>query len=103
MSEHYQQGDNLWFKEPVPQNAKKTKLNDEHVVERGESTHRHRLDSDRYEYFETPEKVRYLRLLEPIRLLHEEHKTINLPPGDYRIGRVVEKEMFGDMINPVVD
>lgn len=101
--EYFQQGDNLWFKESIPKLAKKTKLNDEHVVEHGESTHRHRLESNSYEYFETPEKVRYLRIVEPVRLLHEEHKPITITPGDYRIGRVVEKEMFGDMINPVID
>lgn len=100
---YYQQGDNLWFVEEIPKSAQKTELNKDHVVEHGESTHRHRLETDNYEYFETPEKVRYLRILKPTNLLHEEHKPITIPPGEYRIGRVVEKEMFGDMVNPVVD
>lgn len=101
--EYFQQGDNLWFKDSIPKSAKKTKLNDEHVVEHGESTHRHRLETGRYECFETPQKVRYLRLLEPINLLHEEHLPIQLPPGEYRIGRVQEKGFFDDLVAPVVD
>lgn len=99
----YEQGDSFYIAEPIPKNAKETDL-EKGIVEHGEATgHAHRLDAENWQYFETPEKTRHLKIVKPVALRHEEHETIILPPGDYRIGRVREKEMFGDLINPVVD
>lgn len=98
-----EQGDVLFFAEPIPKNAQKTEL-EQGVVEHGEATgHAHRLTANDFEYFETPEKTRHLRLLKPVSLKHEEHLPIELPPGEYRIGRVREKGMFDDLVAPVVD
>jgi len=98
-----EQGDVLFFAEAIPKTATKAEL-ENGIVEHGEATgHAHRLTARDFEYFETPEKTRHLRLLKPIALKHEEHDPITLPPGEYRIGRVKEKGMFDDLIAPVVD
>lgn len=98
-----EQGDVIFFKEEIPKTANKMELKLD-TVEYGEHTgHAHRITSGKYEYFETPEKTRHLRVVETICLKHEEHNPIEISPGDYSIGRVREKGMFDDMVAPVVD
>jgi len=87
---YHQQGDVLLFREQIPETAKQATKDP--VLQHGESTgHAHRLTDEDFELFEQPEtKTRYLRLLKPSGLRHEEHKEIILPPGDYRIDIVRE-------------
>lgn len=116
---YFQQGDVLLFKEPIPSGAIDRILDP--VIMHGESGHKHKLmdyinftDSaeavpaelpkKRYEILKDPNSnVVYLRIFKPSDLVHEEHKKITLPPGDYRVGQVREKGMFDDMIAPVLD
>lgn len=46
---------------------------------------------------------RYLRLVEEVPLIHEEHNTINLPAGNYRIVIQREWSLEDGMIRPVLD
>jgi len=46
---------------------------------------------------------RYLRLLEPISLKHQEHKEIILPPGNYRSRIQKEYDPFTKKIREVAD
>lgn len=99
---YLQQGDTLYFSEAMPKDAVKTKFDG--VVQHGEATgHAHRLTGKDYEYFETPKKERYLRILKPTMLRHEEHKEIEIPAGDYRIDIVKEYDHFTEEARRVVD
>jgi hypothetical protein len=98
----YEQGDVLFHLDPIPKNAARKKFNG--VVQHGEHTgHSHRLVDPGFEYFETPEKTRHLRIVTPTRLLHEEHKEILINPGEYRIGIVREYDHFEEEAREVVD
>lgn len=110
----YEQGDVLLFNESIPPTA--TEEIETNVIMEGEHTgHAHRLcvkdfqniknpKHKKFQIFKDPSSnIIYLRAKEEVDLTHEEHKKIILPPGDYRIGRVIEKGMFDDMIAPVVD
>lgn len=103
MNTQIQQGDIILFIEKIP--SGKLERLDTAIIEHGEQTgHCHRLNSDDFEHYQDPKtKTRYLRLVKPTKLSHEEHNPIVLPPGDYRIGRVREKDFFSDMVAPVVD
>lgn len=113
MNEYLQQGDVLIFKEPIPETA----IEDirDPVIMHGESGHKHKLEDEGFGVIQSPKtkkyeikrdpksNIIYLKIFHPTDLVHEEHKTITLPPGDYRIGQVREKGFFSDMIAPVVD
>lgn len=96
-----QQGDTLYF--PINQLPEGLEKQKDNVIQHGEGTgHAHRLVGGEI-YIEPKTKEKYLRLVKPSRVVHEEHHPINLPPGQYRIGIVREKGMFDDLIAPVVD
>ena len=71
----------------------------------GEATgHLHRLFGDEIDLRECPKtKVKYLRLVEPAALRHQEHREIMLPPGDYRIGIQKEYDPFEKLTRQVAD
>lgn len=101
---YYQQGDTLYYPCELPSGLKELKTD---VVQEGEATgHAHRLhgSSDDYQLFENPkQKVKYLRIVKPVALRHEEHHEVLLPPGDYRIGIVREYDHFKEEAKQVVD
>ena len=47
--------------------------------------------------------VLYLRVFHDVPLIHEEHKGIDVPPGDYIVERVREYDPFEDEIRAVQD
>jgi hypothetical protein len=94
----YRQGDVLLIRvDSVPPEAT-SRARDERgrlVLVRGEATgHAHAIDSTLAELFEDRNGSLYLRVeardAEPVRLVHEEHAAITLPPGSYRVVRQVE-------------
>lgn len=95
-----QQGDVIIFKtDMIPSNAKFIETK---IIQHGEATgHAHRLDTG--EIYEAPDKTKYLRLVTEARISHEEHNTIDLAPGDYRIGIVREYDHFSEEARQVVD
>lgn len=48
-------------------------------------------------------KVRYLKVVEPSALTHEEHHTRVVPPGIYRIGIVREADHIEGVVRRVAD
>jgi hypothetical protein len=62
------------------------------VLKYGEATgHAHAFSlTPAVQTFITPKKERYLRLVEPMTLKHEEHTHIEIPPGVYAIPNQVE-------------
>lgn len=99
---YIQQGDTLYYPEKLPEGLEKLNTN---VVQEGEATgHAHRLHGEGFQLFHNPKtKEKFLRLVEPTSLKHEEHKEIKLPPGDYRIGIVREYDHFSEEARQVAD
>lgn len=99
---YLQQGDVLLGKvTEVPADAKEVKTN---VLQEGEHTgHAHRLHGGTFQYFETPSKERFLKVIERTCLKHEEHEAHFIDPGIYQIGIVNEFDHFSQMVRNVVD
>lgn len=111
---HIQQGDVLFHKESIPATQLERVVSP--VVQEGEHTgHAHRLQMFRLDgnkasaaanwemFLDKETKTKYLKVLEPTDLTHEEHKTITLPPGEYRIGIVQEYDHFAEEARQVID
>lgn len=80
------QGDVLIIPAEIPKDVIKINTN---VLQEGEHTgHAHRLYDGEYEVFETSKKQKYLRIIKPTQLRHEEHKAFIIDPGVYKIGIV---------------
>lgn len=101
----FQQGDVVFVSvDSVPTTAKVDEKFDG-VVQHGEATgHAHRLSGREYDMFQFFEEGRrYLSVKKATKLSHEEHKTIDLPPGNYEVRIVRELDWFSDMERAVVD
>ena len=108
----FQQGDVLFHAVKIP----KTSLQkiDSSVIQEGEHTgHAHRIvmfrhDDKRtsgFEFLEDPStKERFLRVgPDGIEISHEEHKTIKVPEGEYKVGIVMEYDHFAEETRRVMD
>lgn len=92
------QGDVLLVRDTIPRDAKPQP--GERVVERGELTgHAHRLDG--LAEIHTRHGVMYVRAGKGASLTHEEHATLELEPGDYRVVR--QREFDGEQARYVND
>lgn len=100
--EYFQHGDVVIVPAQIPKEIEKLKTN---VLQEGELTgHAHRLFGDGFTVFQEPKsKQKFLRLVEPVALRHEEHKEIQLPPGDYEIRIVREWDHFSEEARQVAD
>lgn len=99
--EQIQQGDVYFIPESIPTDVINEKTT---IVQHGEATgHAHRLEGDATLYTHEPTKTRYLRVISPTKLLHEEHKPFEIPPGEYRIGIVREADHMSGVVRQVVD
>lgn len=99
---YLQQGDTLYF--PIDELPKNLIKIDTNTVQTGESTgHAHRLHGDGFTIFETKNNEKYLRVVKPTLLKHEEHKEITIPPGTYRVGIVREFDHFKEEARQVAD
>jgi len=88
MSELYQQGDLLLFREPLPE-ATTLIQKDGCVLQHGEMTgHAHRIEGDA-KLFELDGSL-YVDASGEITIVHEEHRPVHLKPGAYRVARVSE-------------
>jgi hypothetical protein len=73
------------------------------VLAYGESTgHAHAIAEDEAEMLQT-EEARFLRVLAEggVSLIHEEHATITVPPGEYEV--VLQREYTPEAIRRVSD
>ncbi len=76
----------------------------ENVIQEGEATgHTHRLQGASVQVYELEDGRRAFELKEPTKLVHEEHKEIELPKGKFVV--LIEKEYnpFAEAIRQVMD
>jgi hypothetical protein len=94
------QGDVVILAGKIPSGAVHKKGN---VLAEGEATgHAHRVEGEA-ELMEMGERL-FLRILGgDCRVVHEEHATQPLPPGDYEIKRVREIDPFTEEARTVLD
>lgn len=105
---YYQQGDVLLIPAELPRGAKSVATA---VLQEGEHTgHAHRfagLPGHAFDVLEFRHEERgverYAVLRETVALGHEEHKTIDVPAGTYRIGVVREFDHFENEARNVAD
>ncbi len=100
----YRQGDVLLVQvQSVPEQAELTETGDKITLAYGEATgHHHRID-------EAPGKAklwsaeaeRFLQVMETVGLRHEEHSTVTLPPGIYRVA--IQREYTPAELRRVTD
>lgn len=93
----YRQGDLLFIStDKIPETAKKVRrVKGRIVVALGEATgHAHAIadrHADLYELIDSADvaemRVRFLHVDAEVALVHEEHHTVTLPPGDYEVRR----------------
>lgn len=85
--------------EAIPQNARRSS---QAVLAYGEITgHSHRIeDPDKAEVWEY-QGERFLKLLAPARVIHEEHQPIALEPGIYRVWQ--QREYTPEAIRRILD
>ena len=101
--ELYRQGDVLIRRINSLPKKKAVQRENGHILE-GEATgHIHRLeDTTKAQVFEVGEAGLYLRVgPEGVRIIHEEHDPITLPPGDFEIVR--QREYSPEAIRNVAD
>jgi len=85
----------------IPDEAVKT---DEKVLEYGEVTgHAHRMQGDQFVIFKTNDNRKFLRVIQPSDLSHEEHHTRTVTPGDYEIRRTRETDHMTGVTRLVAD
>lgn len=96
----YQHGDVTIKPARIPAKAQKV---ESRILAEGEATgHAHRVTGDA-ELLRLGDRL-FLRVLGgDVRVVHEEHAEISIPPGDYRIGRVREFDYFAEVARPVRD
>lgn len=101
MDTYFRHGDvHIVAIDSIPKDAKATK---ETVLEYGELTgHAHRLDEGEATIYMKAEK-KYLRVVQPTNLRHEEHHTKVIPPGDYEIRRTLETDHMTRVIRQIAD
>ncbi len=73
------------------------------ILAEGESTgHYHGITSRYAKLFRTEEDVRYLRVTAPVALTHQEHTTVKIPKGTYRV-RIHTSYTPGELPKNVAD
>lgn len=100
---YYQQGDVLITKTEKIDLTKAKKLN-HLIVAEGEATgHKHQIiDKDKASLYLLDEDI-ILIIDEETALIHEEHKEINLPPGQYYISFKREYDHFEEEAKKILD
>lgn len=89
--------------ESLPAGLKKVSRKDGYfVLAEGEVTgHAHRIQDECAVYEKNG--VLYLKNDTPVRVRHEEHKTISVPPGTWKIGITREYDHLNEEIRNVCD
>ena len=100
----YRHGDLLIRRiESLPQRL--TRLNTRTLAQGEVTGHQHRLISQTAQVFISNDanQQKYLSVVEPTQLVHEEHKPITIEEGAYVVIQEREFDPFGDYIRRVVD
>ena len=87
-----------------PEGLKEVYKGNEYIAAEGETTgHMHRVRGNNIEVFTDTFGNRYMRLVEKATVSHEEHKTLELEKGLYRIGKEREMDWFQNAVRQVID
>lgn len=98
---YYQAGDTLLTKiKLIPETAKE--LKGEKVLHRGATGNNHSLKGNAFRIFQAGDN-KFVDVAEDTDYIHEEHKTIKIPPGRYKLSFVQEYDHFNDLSRPVID
>lgn len=105
MKEQVQQGDVVFeYVNELPNGIQTVGRPEYAVFAEGEATgHAHRASVRRAVTLFVLADVTYARIHKPIRVRHEEHKSITLRPGFVRYGQVFEYDYLSEMDRQVVD
>jgi len=101
---HIRQGDVLVEKvDSIPDNVKPVERDKGRIIlAYGEVTgHAHAILTNAAEMLRAENGERYLQVAEAAELIHEEHSTIQIPPGNYRV--VQQREYSPEEIRNVAD
>jgi hypothetical protein len=73
------------------------------VLAEGEATgHKHLAEAEDVLLF-MHDGTLYMRVPSGTRVVHEEHRALDIPPGDYLVGKVREYDHFAEEVRPVYD
>ena len=99
----YRQGDVLIERVArIPADAKKQKAKGRIILAHGEATgHHHSVDIDAADWWKRDNGTQFLEVEEAAAVEHQEHGTITLPPGKYRVSR--QREYSPEAIRNVAD
>lgn len=100
MTVYMRHGDVFIIEGSIPQEAKATQ---EDVLEHGENGHYHRLHGDGFKILKTEDGRKYLRVVQPTDLKHEEHHTRVVPPGEYEVRRTLETDHMTGITRQLAD
>ena len=101
MKTYFRHGDVHIIEAEIPSDAVET---NDTVLEHGEVTgHAHRFYGDSAVILKAKNGVKYLRVVRPTDLTHEEHHTRVIPPGTYEIRRTRETDHMSGVIRQVAD
>jgi len=89
----------------IPGDCKPGKLNQGQIVlAEGETTgHAHRIAEVAGVVFKEKDGMFYLENRNELKVNHEEHKTVFIPPGTWRIRKVQEYDHFAEEARAVAD
>lgn len=99
----YQQGDVLFIKVDKFDTKGLNKLESKTIQEGEVTGHSHVLDGDVTIYEDPTTYNKFVKIMAQSALNHEEHKPIQLPPGNYKVKIVREVDHLNNLIRKVVD
>lgn len=89
----------------IPENSIEVKRKDKGLIlAEGEHTgHCHRIEEKDIAWLYEKNGILYVKALEDCELKHEEHRTITIPKGNWKVGIVREYDYFLEMVRQVRD
>lgn len=88
----------------LPKDFKKMEKSKDGALAYGELTgHLHQLQGANFDLRTNKDGIKFLHVLEPTPVKHQEHSPIMIPPGDYKIGIQQEYDPFTKRARQVVD
>lgn len=91
----------------IPIDAEQIPTENRVILARGEKTgHSHVINSDQARLWTlTRDGITelYLEVQTPVTIVHDEHKPLPIPKGNYRVGRVKEYDYFSQIERQVQD
>ena len=91
MQTQQRQGDVLLVPATLPEGAKQVESKGDVILAYGEVTgHAHRIKESTKVRMWSAGAERFLQVMDAVALIHEEHATVTIPPGIYKLPQQVE-------------